>query len=263
MAAKGEITPMPDFAIFADTQAEPTAVYKWIDWLEKQLPFPVHRVTKGDLTERSLTPMIRQKDSKNGKKGDSKMKRVIPLFGIKPNGEKAAAIGRACTSDYKIIPILQELRKLCGIKRGQKETTVTQWIGISWDEIQRMKDSREPWTQHRFPLIEKTITRQQCKKWMLDNGYKEPPRSACYYCPFHDDNEWRHLRDHDPLHFQKAIEFDEKIRQAYKDKDKAFKMEVFIHRSCKPLKDVDLDTDEQKGQTTWDFMAECEGMCGV
>jgi 3'-phosphoadenosine 5'-phosphosulfate sulfotransferase (PAPS reductase)/FAD synthetase len=195
MAAKGEITPMPDFAIFADTQAEPTAVYKWIDWLEKQLPFPVHRVTKGDLTERSLTPMIRQKDSKNGKKGDSKMKRVIPLFGIKPNGEKAAAIGRACTSDYKIIPILQELRKLCGIKRGQKETTVTQWIGISWDEIQRMKDSREPWTQHRFPLIEKTITRQQCKKWMLDNGYKEPPRSACYYCPFHDDNEWRHLRD--------------------------------------------------------------------
>ena len=191
------------------------------------------------------------------------MKRVIPLFGIKPNGEKAAAIGRACTSDYKIIPILQELRKLCEIKRGQKETTVTQWIGISWDEIQRMKDSRDPWTQHRFPLIEKTITRQQCKKWMLDNGYKEPPRSACYYCPFHDDNEWRHLRDNDPLHFQKAIEFDEKIRAAYKDKDKSFKMEVFIHSSCKPLKEVDLDTDIQKGQATWDFMAECEGMCGV
>ena len=40
MAAKGEITPMPDCAIFADTQAEPQSVYDYLDWLEKQLPFP-------------------------------------------------------------------------------------------------------------------------------------------------------------------------------------------------------------------------------
>lgn len=32
MAAHGEITPMPDAAIFADTQAEPKAVYEWLDW---------------------------------------------------------------------------------------------------------------------------------------------------------------------------------------------------------------------------------------
>lgn len=44
MAAAGEITPMPDCAIFADTQAEPKSVYKWLDWLEGQLPFPVIRV---------------------------------------------------------------------------------------------------------------------------------------------------------------------------------------------------------------------------
>lgn len=31
MAAHGEITPMPDAAIFADTQAEPASVYKWLD----------------------------------------------------------------------------------------------------------------------------------------------------------------------------------------------------------------------------------------
>ncbi len=45
MAAAGEITPMPDCSVFADTQAEPGSVYKWLDWLEKQLPYPVHRVT--------------------------------------------------------------------------------------------------------------------------------------------------------------------------------------------------------------------------
>ena len=41
MAAKGEVGPMPTAAIFADTQAEPASVYKWLDWLEAQLPFPV------------------------------------------------------------------------------------------------------------------------------------------------------------------------------------------------------------------------------
>jgi len=32
MAAHGEITPMPDCAIFADTQAEPKVVYTWLSW---------------------------------------------------------------------------------------------------------------------------------------------------------------------------------------------------------------------------------------
>tara|TARA_Y100000310_G_C20434133_1_gene692906 strand:+ start:47 stop:319 length:273 start_codon:yes stop_codon:yes gene_type:complete len=51
MAAKGEITPMPDGAIFADTQWEPNHVYKWLDFIEKNVPFPIYRVTAGNLTE--------------------------------------------------------------------------------------------------------------------------------------------------------------------------------------------------------------------
>ena len=50
MAARGEIA-MPDCAVFADTQAEPPSVYRWLDWLEKQLPYRVYRVTAGDLAE--------------------------------------------------------------------------------------------------------------------------------------------------------------------------------------------------------------------
>jgi len=55
MAAVGEVTPMPKAAIFADTQAEPASVYKWLDWLEGRLPFPVRRVTKGSLEEMALS----------------------------------------------------------------------------------------------------------------------------------------------------------------------------------------------------------------
>lgn len=262
MAAKGEITPMPDFACFADTQAEPKSVYDWLEWLEGELPFPVYKVTKGNLTTASLTPKIRGKDGA-GPKGSEYIPKLIPLFGLKPDGTMAAAIGRKCTSDYKIVPIQQKIKELCGIARGQKECTVTQWIGISWDEVQRMKMSRHPWTQMRWPLIEQQINREQCKEWMKLNGYPEPPRSACYYCPFHSDDEWRRLRNEDPDYFQKAIEFDKEIRDKYKNHDKIMQMEVYLHRKCKPLEDIDFDNEVDKGQGFFDFGNECEGMCGV
>ncbi len=51
LAAHGEIGPMPDFAVFADTQDELPEVYQWLDWLEKQLPFRVVRTTKGKLSD--------------------------------------------------------------------------------------------------------------------------------------------------------------------------------------------------------------------
>ena len=54
MAAHGEITPMPDAAIFADTQNEPDSVMRWLDEMEKHLKFPVYRVTKSDLAKDAL-----------------------------------------------------------------------------------------------------------------------------------------------------------------------------------------------------------------
>lgn len=257
MAARGEVTPMPDFAVFADTQAEPTEVYTWLDWLEKQLPFPVIRVTRGNLTDDSLKIIYRKKT------GVKSMRRLIPLFGIKPNGEKTAALGRSCTADYKIAPILKEIKSRCGVKRAQKNITVTQWIGISYDEMQRMKPASDKWTQHRWPLIENRMTRSHCKEWMKKNNYPEPPRSACYYCPFHSNDEWRRLRNEDPVHFAKAVDFDMLIRKRYQEEQTDMKMEVYLHSSCKPIGEIDFDSDEDKGQMGFDFNSECEGMCGI
>ena len=50
MIEKGEV-PMVDGAIFSDTMGEPTAVYEWLNWLKKQLSFPVYVVSKGSLIE--------------------------------------------------------------------------------------------------------------------------------------------------------------------------------------------------------------------
>jgi hypothetical protein len=260
MAAKGEITPMPDFAVFADTQAEPSGVYKWLDWLETQLPFPVIRVTKGSLTDEILKVRVKEK-SKYGD-GITYLRTNIPVYGLMPDGSVKPALGRSCTADFKVAPILKEIRQRCQIKHGQKEVTVTQWLGISYDEMQRMKLPSNAWTQHRWPLIEKRMTRTHCKDWMAKNGYPEPPRSACYYCPFHDDDEWRRLKTEDPEHFQKAVEFDATYRRLQNENPGGFRIEVYLHKSCKPLDQVDF-SDKDANQLGFDFQSECEGMCGI
>ena len=45
------LIPPVDCAIFSDTQAEPKAVYEWLDWLESKLSYPVYRVTWRNLKQ--------------------------------------------------------------------------------------------------------------------------------------------------------------------------------------------------------------------
>jgi hypothetical protein len=249
MAAKGEITPMPDFAVFADTQDEPNSVYKWLQYIKGELPFPVYELSKGKLSDSINVRLMR-----DGKR--LSVESNIPAF-----TDGGGMIQRQCTSKYKIQPIISEIRKRCGIKRGQKETIVTQWIGISWDEMQRMKESRDSWTQHRWPLIELRMARRDCLDWLKRNEYPIPPRSACIYCPYKRDSEWRELKINSPSEFESACEIDERYRQNKKIAGRG--KDVFIHRSLKPLREVDFSSDEDNGQQVWDFQAECEGMCGV
>jgi len=260
MAAHGEVTPMPNAAIFADTQAEPASVYRWLDWLEGQLPFPVHRVTRGSLTEESL--IIRERKDKTGYWSKS----LVPAFIENKDGTRGI-MGRQCTYSYKVEQLERAARRLGKVKRGQKEVTVTQWIGISWDEIQRIKPSRVAWSQHRWPLVELRMGRRDCLRWMEERGYPKPPRSACVYCPFHSDKEWRRLKDEEPEEFARAVKFEKDIQEV-KAKTERMRGVPFLHPSLVPLDQVDFRTDIERGQLSlWleeqSFGNECEGMCGV
>jgi hypothetical protein len=262
MCMKEEITPKPDFAVFADTQAEPQEVYDYLKYLKENVDFPIYTVTTGSLEKEVMKIKTAQSDTKNYKQGDKYCVLQIPAFGVLPSGKVTAAIGRKCTADYKIKPIHKFVKEQFKINARKKSShnMVTQYIGISWDEIQRMKPSRDKWCINRFPLIEKKMRRSDCIKWMKDNGYKEPPRSACYFCPFHSNKEWRSLRNNYPEEFKKAIKFDKDIRDTVKQYP-TMKMEVYIHKDCKPLDQIDLDNDLDKGQMDW--INECEGMCGI
>jgi hypothetical protein len=252
MAAKGEFQPMPDAAIFADTQAEPASVYRWLDWLEKQLPFPVVRVTAGDIVATITTP--RRKKDGSGWWVQSN----IPAFVRNADGSDGM-VQRQCTETFKIEPIRKAVRKLADIKRGEKTVQVTQWIGISLDEIHRMKVSLEKWQLNRWPLVEAGMKRHDCLRWMERNGYPPPPRSSCVFCPYHSNREWRRLRDEEPKEFARAVEV-EKLYQSAKDKGRIHG-QFFLHAQRVPLSEVELD--EPRGQG-WFWGHECDGgSCGL
>lgn len=206
MAAAGEITPMPVAAIFADTQAEPKSVYTWLDWLEKELPFPVRRVTKGSLAKTCTTPYYSEKNKKMTTSG-------IPAFLKRAIDGQLAMMPRQCTRDFKVDPVTKainaERRKAGGV-------TAINWIGISIDEIYRAKEHRNvPRIINRHPLMELRMHRTDCLNWMKAKGFPQPPRSACVFCPYHNNGEWRRLRDKEPEAFAEAVRFEIDMQAAH------------------------------------------------
>jgi len=256
MASHCEIEPMPELAIFADTGWEPKRVYEWLNSLEKWLTFPVVRVQKGNLRAEQVSARVR------GHKADGDRWASLPYFTYGENG--TGKVKRQCTSEYKIQPIEFYLRRtVMGLAKGQRASrtpVITQWRGISIDEASRMKPSREPWMIVRYPLaMEHSMSRHDCLIWMQRHGYPEPPRSACIGCPFHHNDEWRRMKIETPDEFQDAVEFDAAIRKAG-----GMRGETFLHRSCKPLGEIDFSNDVDRGQRLLsDWVGECEGMCGL
>lgn len=245
MAAKGEITPMPDYAIFADT-AEPRHVYEHLEWLEEQLPFPIITVRHGDIWKDVI------RSAREGTYASSP-----PLYTLNKDGSKGI-LRRQCTNTYKIQPIIKKVRELLGFKKGEriKDAECEQWIGISLDEVTRMKESRDKWMNFRWPLVEMRMSRHDCFRWMEERGYPEPPRSACIFCPYHNNDYWRYLKNEWPDEFEQACEFDEIIRNGLA---KTTAKALYLHSDLVPLREVDLRTDVDKGQLT--FLDECDGVC--
>lgn len=63
-------------------------------------------------------------------------------------------------------------------------------------------------------------------------------RSACIGCPFHDNVEWRRLRDEAPDEFADAVEFDVQLRAKPLG---GFISEAYLHSDRVPLAEANLD----------------------
>lgn len=258
MAAHGEIEPMPDAAITADTQDESIKFYQQLKYLRSPgvLPFPVHLVTKGKLSDYAVERRTSSRSGRNYVRG------VIPAFFLDENGNPGPS-NRDCTREFKLEPILKKSKELAGIKtaRGITEPIVTNWIGISRDEAQRMKPSRYAWAQNRYPLIELGMSRQDCLSWLRKHGYPEPARSACVFCPYRSREEWLAVKQV-PEDWAAALAFESELISAYEEHDEVMRGRVSLLRSGERLEEADFENRDQF--TLWDqFGNECEGMCGV
>ena len=272
MACVGDME-KPDVAIFADTGWEPQAVYTHLVWLETQAQaagIPTYRVSAGNLKEALLREARGEGTGKTGQFGqppyyvhndhpDAVAQTLWTLWGeetiqVTPK-DGVGQLWRKCTTEYKLNPIRRKARALM---QAAGANHIEQWVGISTDEIGRMKPSGRLYITNRHPLIERRMSRADCLGWLRQHGFPEPPKSSCLGCPFHSNAMWRQIRDTSPEEWAETVAVDQAIRHGIP----GVKGASYMHPSCRPLDEVPLDKPEPVVEQLR-MLEECEGICSV
>lgn len=243
--------PRPDVAIFADTGDEPAWVYEHLAWLEKWSQIPVYRTSAGMSLSSTFFDMA---------EGRKKRFASIPCFTMGADG-RPSILRRQCTKDFKIAPLERKAREFMGFKKGERITGKKKalcMIGISLDEVMRAKPARTPWITSSHPLLDARMTRRDCVVLLKEKGIPVPRKSACVFCPFHDDLTWGDFKRNHPQEWAKVVDVDRVCRNLTQA---GVRQPTFLHRSLKPIDEVDFSPVED-GQLNL-FNMECEGMCGV
>ena len=273
MACEGATDTVPDCAIFADTGWEPKAVYEHLERLmsvQGKHKIPIHVVSRGNLREDVLKHIARWRKDGGGWSGVGQppfyviqpVEQVSVDLGLTP--DRGGKLWRQCTKEYKIEPIKKAIRDMLGFKKGDrvKDSHVNQWFGISLDEMGRTRESQDKWITNVYPLIDKRMTRHNCNQWLKRYGWMDVPKSSCLGCPYHSDKHWREMKKERPDEWADVVEFDKVLRDGKYPKATG---DVYMHKSMKPLGEIDFDNAEDRGQLTmWvEFEEECEGLCGI
>lgn len=138
---------------------------------------------------------------------------------------------RSCTADFKI-KVIGRWLKAHGASEANKATV---GIGISLDEIERVNARRAmPYEIPVYPLLDHTpaLRRSDCERIIRDAGLPVPPKSACWFCPFHRPQTWAEMRRDEPELFERAAELENTLnaRRTVLGKDP-----VWLTRFNKPL----------------------------
>lgn len=239
LSIEGHLPPL-DLAIFADTGWEPPAVYEQLRRISDALAakgVPTHIVSNGNIRADALS---------DGRFAS------MPLH---MKGDGGNGMGRRqCTNEYKLVPIKRKIREILGAtpivtKSGQPSVSrvggrpgvkhVEMWVGISTDEIERQRPADVQYIRRVDPLIDiLDMSRDDCIAYLTERWPWPVERSACIGCPFHDNEEWRSMRENDPESFADAVEFDVQIRSSGLG---TFKSEAYLHEQRVPLTEANLD----------------------
>jgi hypothetical protein len=225
--------PKPDLAVIVDTEREVSETWAYHDAvirpeLEKA-GVELHRVPKSRYATVDLYG------------GSNKDKLLIPAFTTFSG--KVGKLPTYCSNEWKS----RVVQRFCN-ERFPNAEGFTIWLGISMDEMERMRFARGKW-QYSHPLVDQRMRRADCVSLVHAMGWPTPPRSRCWMCPNQRSSEWRDLRENHPADWDKAVAF---------EKDLNGGAETFaLHSSGQPLSELADDHPDL-------FGGDCmSGMCFV
>jgi len=168
---------------FTDTGAELEEVYDFLAKLEAYLGKEIIRLSSGKLFEHWLKLH---------------------------NGYLPSPQQRWCTLMMKIKPF----------EAFVGNDPVITYVGIRADENREGYISKKETIKAVFPFVEDGLVRDDIFQMLEDTVgipeyYKWRSRSGCYFCFFQRQNEWLGLKRNHPALFEKAKEFENKIRTKF------------------------------------------------
>tara|TARA_R100000781_G_scaffold90102_1_gene55585 strand:- start:12759 stop:13577 length:819 start_codon:yes stop_codon:yes gene_type:complete len=233
--------PRADYAIFSDPQAEHYKTYEMLEWLLSWQK------------ENNGIPIVVNRDNNLYKDIIENYKNGSRVASIPAHTSNNGLVRRQCTEEYKIKPVIKSARDLHKLKYKQRMKPTELWLGISTDEIQRLKESSLYNIKYFYPLIYHGMSRVDCMNFFKKNNFPVPIKSSCVFCPFHSDKFWRSIKKENGDAWKISLEVDKAIRVHPKMNEKQY-----LNRQCKPLDEADLNENQ-----TDLFIEECEGYCGL
>lgn len=143
---------------------------------------------------------------------------------------------RSCTFDYKVKVVDKWIKT-------QEATHATIGLGISTDESKRMKAigvethyfKNKPIgfeKTYEYPLINTQFSRNACIKAIEDAGLPIPPKSSCWFCPFHSPNTWIEMKRNEPELFEASVAVEKRVNEK---RESIGKDQVYLHSRAQPL----------------------------
>ena len=179
-----------------------------------------------------------------GKNGDL----LIPAYDATKVDEKGkhVKLPTFCSNEWKTRVVRRYIGGSSAYPSG-----VVMWLGMSIEEIGRMKKSGLDWCKNHWPLIlDIPKTRNECRDMILAAGLPLPIKSRCKMCPHQGDDEWLEVQQ-EPEEWQEAIQIDKQIYASHG---------VRLHRSGLSLEQVELKSQKEQFEGLW-VTCDTNGSC--
>lgn len=207
--------PTPDIAFMSDTGREKSSTWPFVEgFIRPQL-------AKAGLELR----IVKSADFASINLFSSNGSALMPGY-----TDQSGSVGKLagwCSGRWKV-DVGERFLRSVGVEKARN------WIGISVDEMRRVRTQHRAWLQLWYPLIFAVpMRRHQCVDLIRSTGWDgHIPHSACYMCPNSSDAEWVDMKVNFPEDFEKACLVEVEIQRG----DPHF----WLHPSCVPLAEVDF-----------------------